>query len=533
MKGTEDRHISDAAGYPSDTSANNRRIAKNTLLLYVRMIVLMLVSLYTSRVVLDTLGVEDYGIYNVVGGIVVMFSFLNSAMASATQRYLTFELGRSNMEQLKNVFVTSVNIHIIIAVAVFILSETLGLWFLYNKMTIPADRMNAAFWVFQFSVISSMIMFVSVPYNAAIIAHEKMSAFAYISVWEAILKLLIVYVLLVAGIDKLILYAMLLLCVQLLVRIIYGTYCKRHFDEAKYRLSFNKQLFKEMLAFSGWNLFGNMSAVAFTQGLNILLNMFFGPVVNAARGVAVQLQGAVSQFSCSFQTALNPQITKSYALKDYKYMHSLIYRSSRFTFILLYCICLPVFMEAEMLLGVWLKEVPDYSAVFLRIILCVTIIDAVANPLMISAQATGKIKKYQSVVGGILLMILPVSYVVLKLGGNPQSVFIVHLVICIIAFITRLYIIRPMISLDISEYFRNVILRCLIVAVLSPVVPMVASRFLRNGTVISSLAVCFCAVISVLAFSFIFGITSVERTVVIDRVKNVVTNNMIKKWKER
>ena len=247
------------------------------------------VSLYTSRVVLDTLGVEDYGIYNVVGGIVVMFSFLNSAMASATQRYLTFELGRSNMEQLKNVFVTSVNIHIIIAVAVFILSETLGLWLLYNKMTIPADRMNAAFWVFQFSVISSMIMFVSVPYNAAIIAHEKMSAFAYISVWEAVLKLLIVYVLLVAGIDKLILYAMLLLCVQLLVRIIYGTYCKRHFDEAKYRLSFNKQLFKEMLAFSGWNLFGNMSAVAFTQGLNILLNMFFGPVVNAARGGAVQL----------------------------------------------------------------------------------------------------------------------------------------------------------------------------------------------------------------------------------------------------
>ena len=503
----------------TDVAANNRRIAKNTMMLYFRMLLIMAVSFYTSRVVLQTLGVVDYGIYNVVGGIVAMFGFLNSAMSSSTQRYLTFELGRGDTERLKKVFVTSVNIHIMISVIVFVLAETIGLWLLYNKMTIPVERFNAAFWVYQCSILSTMVMFISVPYNATIIAHEKMSAFAYISILEVVLKLLIVYLLLIGDIDKLILYAVLMLTVQVIIRFIYNIYCKRHFEETKYSFLFDRPLFKEMLSFSGWNLWGNMAAVAFTQGLNILLNMFFGPVVNAARGVAVQVQQTVTQFSMNFQTAINPQITKSYAIEDYEYMHSLIFRSSRFTFFLLLCISLPVFMEAEALLGIWLKEVPEYSAVFLRIILCVTIVDALANPLMISAQATAHIKIYQSVVGGILLTILPIAYVVLKLGGNPQSVFIVHLLICTIAFIVRLFIIRPMIRLSLTKYIKEVIVRCAVVGICAGAVSF-AVNILLDSSLFSSIMECCISVLSVAVFSFMIGMTKNERDLIINKIKS-------------
>ena len=296
-----------------EISSNNKRIAKNTLLLYFRMLVTMAVSLYTSRVVLNILGVEDFGIYNVVGGIVAMFGFINGSMTSATQRYLTFELGQNNRAQLTKVFSTSLSIHGIISFLIIVLAETVGLWFLWNKMQIPADRMNAAFWVFQCSVAASVIMIMSVPYNAAIIAHERMSAFAYISIIEVSLKLLIVCFLRYFHTDKLILYAVLIVIVQFLIRLCYSWYCNRHFNETKYRWSWDKGLFKEMTGFASWNMFGSLAAITFTQGLNLLLNMFFGPVVNAARGIAVQAQTAIGQFSSNFQTALNPQITKSYA----------------------------------------------------------------------------------------------------------------------------------------------------------------------------------------------------------------------------
>ena len=302
-----------------EISSNNKRIAKNTLLLYFRMLVTMAVSLYTSRVVLNILGVEDFGIYNVVGGIVAMFGFINGSMTSATQRYLTFELGQNNRAQLTKVFSTSLSIHGIISFLIIVLAETVGLWFLWNKMQIPADRMNAAFWVFQCSVAASVIMIMSVPYNAAIIAHERMSAFAYISIIEVSLKLLIVCFLRYFHTDKLILYAVLIVIVQFLIRLCYSWYCNRHFNETKYRWSWDKGLFKEMTGFASWNMFGSLAAITFTQGLNLLLNMFFGPVVNAARGIAVQAQTAIGQFSSNFQTALNPQITKSYATGDMEF----------------------------------------------------------------------------------------------------------------------------------------------------------------------------------------------------------------------
>lgn len=506
----------------TDFSANNRRIAKNTLLLYFRMFFIMAVSLYTSRVVLNTLGIEDFGIYNVVGGVVTMFSFINYAMASGTQRYLTFELGKGNFSQLRKIFNTSIYIHALIAGIIIILAETVGLWFLCNKMTIPADRMTAALWVYQLSILSSVVMIMSVPYNAIIIAHEKMSAFAYISVLEVILKLAVVYLLKIGGFDKLKLYAILIFIVQLFIRFVYSSYCSRYFHETKLLRIWESALFKEMLSFAGWNLWGNCAAVASTQGINILLNIFFGPVVNAARGIAVQVQVAVNQFSSNFQTALNPQITKSYAMGDYDYMHDLIFRSSKFTFFLLLILSLPIFIETETILKYWLNNVPQYTVTFIRLMLCITIIDSVANSLIISAQATGKVKLYQSVIGGILLCILPISYFVLKLGGNPTSVFIVHLCICCISFVVRLFIIRPLIKLSLISYLQQVISKCVGVSIGAILIPMLAYSLVPHSFFSFFLicAICvFCTSISI----YFIGLNNSERSFILNRFLTITS----------
>lgn len=505
------------------TSANNRRIAKNTLLLYIRMFLTMAVTLYTSRVVLNTLGIEDFGIYNVVGGVVSIFGFINAAMAVATQRYLTFELGRNDFNQLQKVFNTSLYIHALISVLLVVLAETVGLWFLYNKMTIPLCRFDAALWVFQFSVLSSVVMIMSVPYNATIIAHEKMSAFAYISVLEVVLKLLIAFLLQLGDFDKLKLYAVLIFVVQFCIRLVYGVYCGHHFPETKFRKVWDSNLFREMSSFAGWNLWGHCAAIAFTQGVNIMLNLFFTPAVNAARGIAVQVQGAVAQFSVNFQTALNPQITKSYAVHDYFCMHSLIFRSSRFTFFLLFLLSLPVMFETEMMLTVWLKTVPPNTVVFLRLMLCATIVDAVSNPLMVAAASTGKIRFYQSIVGGILLAILPVSYIALKFGGSPSSVFVVHLAICLLAFVVRLFIIRPMIQLSLIEYMKQVVIRCFVVAVISLVLPLLLKFLLPEENIGQSLFVCLLCVVSVLISTYCWGLDSSERLFVNRKIMSVIS----------
>lgn len=446
---------------------HSRRIAKNTLLLYFRMAITMMVSLYTSRVILNTLGVEDFGIYNIVGSIIGILGFLNGAMSATAQRYLTLELGKGNYKKLQQVFSSCLFIHILLAVLVIVVSETLGLWLLRNKIQIPIERIDAAFWVFQASVLASVIMILSVPYNSVIIAHEKMSAFAYISVLEVILKLVIVYLLAFFPVDKLILYAILIVIVQLFIRLCYGWYCKRHFPETAFKFCYDRILVKEMMGFTGWNLFGNLAGVVCTQGLNVLLSIFFNPVINAARGISVQVQNAINQFAYNFQTAMNPQITKSYAVGDFSYMHILIEKSGKLTFFLLLFLSLPVFFETQSLLSLWLKTVPDYTVPFLRLMLCTTIVDAVANPLMIAASATGNVKFYQSIVGGLLILILPVSYVALKIGGEPISVFVVHVVICIIAFGVRLFIVRPLIHLSIRSYLKNTLWKCFLVSIVS------------------------------------------------------------------
>ena len=497
-------------------SANNKRIAKNTLLLYVRMLFGMLVSLYTSRVILQTLGVEDYGVYNVVGGVITMFTFLNSAMSSATSRYITFEIGKGNMEQLKKVFSSALQIHAIIALLIVILGETVGLWFLLNELVIPDGRMDAAMWVYQCSIVSCVVGIMSVPYNADIIAHEKMSAFAYISVLEIILKLVIVYLLVVLPFDKLKVYAVLVLMVGLLIRYIYTRYCHKHFEESHYIHRIDKSLLKEMSSFAGWSFWGNLAGILYTQGLNMMLNIFFGPVVNAARGIATQIQGVVQQFVGNFQMALNPQITKTYASGELDKMHSLMFRSARFSFMLLFFLSLPIMLETNYILTLWLGIVPENTVIFARIIIAISLIYTIANPCVIANQATGKVKVYQAVVGGLLLLILPISYIVLKMGAPAYSVFIVHFCVESVAQFARMYMLRNMIGLPLLSYVKNIYLPIMGVVVLSVVLPLLVYNNMQEG-IIRLLAVGTTCVVSVAMASLFIGMTRNERTFLIDK----------------
>lgn len=491
-------------------SMDNKRIAKNTILLYLRMILAMGISLYTSRVVLAQLGVTDYGVYNVVGGVVAMCSVLNSAMASSTQRYLTFELGKNDTNRLNIVFNTGIQTHLLIALIVVIITETFGLWFLNHEMKIPLDRMDAAQWVFQFSILTMVISFLNIPYTALIIAYERMSAFAYISIVEVLLKLGVAFLLIVSPFEKLKFYALLIFLCSLIIRFCYWHYCNKNFETSKLRRIFEPKLFKEMFSFAGWGLFGQLASMGSTQGVNVLLNVFFGPTVNAARGIAVQVQSAVTQFSINFQTAVNPQITKNYASSHFAEMHELMYRSAKFSFFLLYALGLPLMIEAPFILNIWLTEVPEYSVTFLRIILWITIIDAVANPLMVAASASGKIKKYQSIIGGLLLSIVPIAYWVFKLGGNPASAFIVHLAIGTIAFIARIYIVAPLTQISPSLFFKKVIMRCIYVGAGSIIIP-IALYVSMEDSVMKNILVILLSIFSVCVAAYYWGLDKRER----------------------
>lgn len=470
----------------------------------------MLISLYTSRVVLNTIGISDYGIYNVVGGVVVMFGFINGSMATSTQRYITFALGKGDLNRLQAVFSTALQIHFLIAALIVLFGETVGLWFLYEKMQIPADRMDAAFWVLQCSIMSTVVMIISVPYNADIIAHEKMTAFAYISILESVLKLVVVYVLLLLPYDKLIFYAFLILVVQLLIRFCYNSYCYRHFFESKYIHIWDKSLFKEMIGFAGWSMFGGLSGVLLNQGINMLLNVFFGPVVNAARAVALQVQNAVQQFVGNFQMALNPQITKTYVKGEMNTMHQLMFRSARFSFYLLFLLSLPVLLEADFILTIWLKIVPDNTVIFLRIMICISLIYTLSNPLMIANQSTGKIKKYQVVCGSIQIMVFPISYIVLKIGFPVYSVFIVHFVMESIAQFARMVMLRPLIGICLRDYFKNVYLQVISVVILSSVIPLWVYESMQDSFA-RFLLVCIICTLSVLTFTYTIGLSKNER----------------------
>lgn len=500
-------------------ATNNKRIAQNTILLYFRMLFMMVVSLYTSRVILSILGVEDFGIYNLVGGIVGLFSFLNGSMSTATQRYLTFEIGMDNIQNLRKVFSLCITIHFIIALIIFILAETIGLWLLTTQMNIPPERVDAAMWVYQLSIFTCIILIMSVPYNADIIAHEKMGTFAYISIFEVTTKLLIVYLLNYINYDKLKVYAILMFCIQCIIRVIYGIYCKRHFIETQYKFIWDSKLIKEMFGFAGWNMFGIIASIGITQGINILLNMFFSPIVNAARGIAVQVQNAITGFSANFQLALSPQITKSYAQHEIKQMHKLIFASSKYSFLLLYFLSLPLLIETCQVLQWWLKEVPDHTINFVRIMLCISMVNVMADSFMVASQATGKIRTYQILVGGALLFIVPTAYIALKLGYPPESVFFTHLLYAILAQIIRVYLVRKLVHFSIFNYIKNVVIRIIAVALLSLILPLFC-YFSMNISFIRFLIVGITAVLSVIISTYFIGLEKTERNFIKTQIQN-------------
>lgn len=503
---------------------NNKRIAKNTLMLYFRMLLLMVVSLYTSRVVLNTLGVVDFGIYNVVGGVIAMLGFLTGSLGAASSRYITYDLGKGDMTVMKRTYGNILSIHFILAGIVLVVGETIGLWFMSTQLQIPTERMTAAMWVYQFSIFSSVLAVISVPYNATIIAHEKMSAFAYISVLDAVLKLVIVYLLLIIPYDKLIVYAILFFCIQALDRIVYGIYCSRHFEETRTRPSYDGELFKKIFAFAGWTMNGNLAVIGYTQGLNILLNIFFGPAVNAARGIAVQVQNVCRQFCSNFQMALNPQLTKSYAQGDLDNMHRLLVKSSKFSFYILFFIVLPLMFEAEFVLRLWLGIVPEHTVNFLRLILFVGLLNALSNPIIVSVHATGRLKKFQIIEGTMLLMIVPIAYVLLKFFNvSPECVFVVHIIVELFTQYARIRIVLPMIGMRLYFYFRQVIVPILSVSVLTPVIPYIVYADI-SGSWIKFFFICIVCVFCASVTIFTMGCTVSERNFIINKI-------VIKQWK--
>lgn len=510
----------------NENAKNSKRIMKNTLLLYIRMIVNMVVMLFMSRVALQMLGVNDFGVYNVVGGIVSMFAMFSASFSSAISRFTAYELGIGNKKKLHAVFCTSVNIQLLLGLAITVLIEVGGVWFVNHKMVLDPSRLVAANWVLQFSVITFFIKLMSVPYNATILAHERMDFFAYISILETVLNLAALYLLLVSPVDYLIAYSALLMVVALVIRIIYAIYCKRHFEECRYKWSIDKPLLKEMGAFAGWNSVGCIAGVMRSEGVNILINLFFGPAMNAARTISFQVNTAVTQFTFNFMSAVNPQITKSYASRNFGYLNSLLFRSSKFSFFLLLVLATPLLLDTEYVLKLWLGVVPAHTAWFVRLMLIFALLESMASPLITAMLATGKIRTYQLVVGTIVLLNLPIAYVLLELGFPAESTVAVYIVMSVLALAARLVIIKGMITFSIRAFVSQVIVRAVVASVvifiplMFGLLPLLPDGF--KGLVLLTLATLFWGLIMVL----LVGCDRTERTFVREKV-----TALLHKWR--
>lgn len=512
----------------STNSQNSKRIAKNTIVLYFRMLFLMLVGLYTSRIILDALGVNDYGIYNVVGGFVSMFSLISAALTSACSRFLNFELGKGNIERQTVVFSTALTIQFSLAIIVAILSEIIGVWYINNVMVLPSERLEAANWCFQFSIFNFCMNLITVPYNASIIAHEKMKAFAYIGLFQGLAQLAIAFLIYWEPFDRLVYFAMLLMLLQFFIRSLYQFYCRRHFKECHYQFVFDKPLLTHMFSYSLWHLIGNGAAVLKNHGVNLVLNLFFGPAVNAARGVASQVDRAIGQFVSNFMIAMNPQITKSYAKGDYEYMHKLVNNGARFSFFLLLVLSLPVIINADYILHLWLKQVPPYAVTFSQLTLVAMMINSISKPLITAQNATGNVRNYQIIVGGIELLNLPLSYLCLYVGMQPTSVVFVAIFVSILALGARLYLLPFTLTGFIRmSFFKNVIITCLMVAAIAAIIPIGTYSLLPKnfaGFMINALV---CLLLSAVTIYFI-GCDHYERAYIISKIKDVYQKKLHK-----
>jgi O-antigen/teichoic acid export membrane protein len=503
-----------------ESFVNKKTIAKNTIFLYLRMILTLIVSLYTSRIVLKSLGISDYGIYNVVGGLVAMFSFFNTAMSTSTSRFISYSLGTRDFDSVNKVFGTSVVIQYIIAILLALVVETIGLYYLFNIMKIAPNRINAAFWVLQFSMVSTVLMIISVPYNSLIISKENMKAFAYLSLIDVLLKLFLAYLITFTYKDKLITYACLLMIIQFVIRFIYMKYCKIYYKEIQYKLNYDKKIFFSIATFAGWSMYGYFAMMLSNQGLNLLLNSFFGTVTNAARGVAVQIQGTIIQLSQNLQVAINPQIVKTYADSKHDETFKLVRLSSRFSFFLLFLVSFPLICNIDFLLDLWLVDVPINTSSFSVLILLTALINAMGNSMGVAVEAANKLKKYNVIVSSLLLLNFPISYIALKyFSGDSSIVFSISLYIEFLCFITKLFMLKKILNFPLKEYYLEVLLRVFVVAIIPGLSYFVyfskVSTHNTIGFIINFMFGFFLVTISI----FLFGLTKNEKLFLSNKIK--------------
>lgn len=500
----------------------NKRLAINTILLYIRMLVSLAITLYTSRVVLNILGQDDFGIFNIVGGVVVLFSFLTNAMTSSTQRFLNYNIGVGDLHKIKQVFNTSIVLHLTVMAFVLLLSETIGLWFLEYKLNIPIDRMDAARWVYQTTVIATLFNIIVIPYRATIIAEEKMNIFAILSVMEVLLKLIIVLVLPLFLADKLIIYSILFALTSMICFVLYRQISRSRFKYSRFMWSWNKSLFKEMMNFSGWYLLGGVAMVGSKQGVNIIINLFFNVAVNAAVGIANQVRNAIYGFVTSFQTAFNPQIVKLYASNEHLELEKLLYRSSKFSYFLYIILSLPVIIFSNVLLSIWLVHVPQYSVIFTQLVIIATAFETLSAPLWTLIGASGQVKFYQIFVSVIILLDIPLVWIALELGFSPPVVFWINSIVSFAAYIFRLVYARKTLYFSMKAYCVKVIFPCLLITIMASPVLYLLSSIGSSG--ITSIAIMLFSAFIIVMMIYVFGLEKEERSF----VRNILASKFLK-----
>lgn len=503
-----------------DSVSSNKRIAKNTMMLYFRMLITMAIGLYTSRVILAALGISDYGLYSVVGGMVTMFTFINGSLNAGTQRFLTFHLGKGDSAQLEKVFSTAIVIYTILAFVILLLAETVGLWFLLHKMNFEPGRLNAAVWVYQFSITACLVSIMQVPFMSALVAHERFNIYAYMSIYDAAMKLVIVFLLAFAPFDKLIFYALLVLLVNISSAAIYNIYCRRHFKECWFSWNFDKGIFKRMFSFSVWDVVGSIAVVGQMQGVNIIINLFCGTLVNAAYGIATTVNNIVNTFAANILTATNPQIVKSYAQKHLDRMFSLVINAAQMSSYLLLIIAIPVFIEIEFLLKLWLGDYPAYAPLFLRIILIQSWLKIMSDPTIKALHAIGNIKYLNVLVGPMLLLILPVTYFLLRYGYPPGMALAVNIILWSIAIPIRLTLLRRYCGFPLYLYLKQVVLLGLVIAAICFVVPYTAQRLFACEGWIRFLAVGSISFFTSISTIYLLGLPKHIQSAVICKIKN-------------
>lgn len=501
-------------------ASNKKLIAKNTSILSIQMLMSMVIGLYTGRIVLSTLGAVDYGVYCVVGGVITTLSFISNALAASSSRFIVYDLGVGDMSALKNTVSNIMSVHITLAVIVLLIAETIGIWFVKTQLVIPEERLFAALWAYQFSVFSFIMSILSAPYNGMLMAHEQFTIYAAVNVVNLVLKLLVVFVIIYMSFDKLILYAFLILCVDIANRLYYGIYCSRHFEEARSGLSLNKVQYKKILSFSGWMCVGNLASMCNTQGLNILLNIFFGPIVNAAYGMAIMVIGQVSSFGLQLQVSTRPQIIKSFAEGNYDQTKSLMFMGAKFSFFILLAIALPTIMEIHQFLDWWLVEVPKWTVQFVIVFVCISLIQLIGVSMYNGALACGNIRTYQTIQSVVMISFLPITYLLLKYSNvSPLYPFCLLFVFNLINEGIIAFVMLRRLKISIMSYLKNVLLPIVKVLVISSIVPVVMRINMGDG-LLPFVSICSVALCCVVVSSLFVGCNYNERHLLVSWCRN-------------